>query len=46
MVLGDEKLDMSKHCVLEAQKTSCILGCGDQHDEGGDSSPLFCPGEA
>ncbi|PKU42123.1 rna-directed dna polymerase from mobile element jockey- hypothetical protein [Limosa lapponica baueri] len=46
-VLMDEKLNMSRQCVLAAQKAKCILGCRmrGQQVEGGDSAPLLCSGE-
>ena len=43
-----QKLNMTQHCELTAQKANCILGCNQtQHGqlvEGGDSAPLFHSG--
>ncbi|PKU42441.1 rna-directed dna polymerase from mobile element jockey-like [Limosa lapponica baueri] len=49
-VLVHEKFDMSRLCMLAAQKANCILiGCinkkRDQQVKGGDSTPLLCSGE-
>ncbi|KAJ7407243.1 rna-directed dna polymerase from mobile element jockey-like [Pitangus sulphuratus] len=42
-VLVDEKHDMTRQCVLVAQKVNCILCCilAGQQVKGSDSAPLF-----
>ena len=44
-VLVDERLSVSWHSELAAQKANCILGCIKKSVKGGDSALLLCSRE-